>query len=493
MNDEKDLMRVDDRTQERVIESLVLRGDLSGLAPKDRARFYVQVCEGLGLNPASNPLAFLRLNGKEVLYATRTATDQLARIHRVTREVTDGPKVIDLAGTKVVYCAAKATHPSGRWETAIATLPFVDPVNVLMKAETKAKRRATISLLGLGMLDEMELETIPASVQEPGGGVDLAMLEESPADAEPASDREDSDPRLVAFYEDLAGIELPGESVAVWMKHRANLAMLPGADRETAWRHLCARTEEVGKMKNAKVWLKKAIAEEDARRTMEAEVRTAEYRVNDAADDLRESAMMAESLTALAQRWIAAKRDVAAWDDRAAQERAWGAFKARARELGATIKALQAEIARLDAPPPPDGTDGPSAPRSAANDTAGAEGSPAQSSGTDGTVARDDGGAWTLSAKGIRDHVAAITNARHLEASGRAHLREVSPTLKVHALHCYTARLRELSRREERDEEGGTVVTQTPQDVAFARVETWLREGPKDAAAPPQRRTRRAA
>lgn len=224
----------------------------------------------------------------------------------------------------------------------------------------------------------------------------------------------------------------------------------------------------------------------------ETEVRTAEYRVSDAVNDLRESASIAESLTALAQRWIAAKRDVAAWDDRAAQERAWSAFKARARELGATIKALQAEIARLDTPPPPDGTDGPSGPRSAANDTATAEGSAAPSSGTDGPVARDDGGAWTLSAKGIRDHVAAITNARHLESSGRSHLREVSPTLKVHALHCYTARLRELSCREERDEEGGTVVTQTPQDVAFARVETWLREGPKDAA-PPQRRTRRAA
>ena len=145
-NDEKDLMRVDERTQERVIESLVLRGDLSGLAPKDRARFYVQVCEGLGLNPASNPLAFLRLNGKEILYPTRGATDQLARIHRVNREIIDGPKVIDLAGTKLVYAVCRASTPDGRMETAVATVPLVDPVNVLMKAETKSKRRATLSV-----------------------------------------------------------------------------------------------------------------------------------------------------------------------------------------------------------------------------------------------------------------------------------------------------------------------------------------------------------
>jgi YD repeat-containing protein len=134
------------------------------------------VCESLGLNPDAQPFAYLRLNGKEILYATRGATDQLAAIHRITREIIDGPKVMDLAGTKVVMCAAKATHPNGRTETSIATLPFSDPTNVLMKAETKAKRRVTMSILGLALLDEMELETIPAAVQEPGGGVDLAAI-----------------------------------------------------------------------------------------------------------------------------------------------------------------------------------------------------------------------------------------------------------------------------------------------------------------------------
>jgi len=50
------------------------------------------------------------------------------------------------------------------------------------------------------------------------------------------------------------------------MKHRAELAALEAPEREAAWKALVRRTEEVGKMKNAKVWLKKAIAEEDARR-----------------------------------------------------------------------------------------------------------------------------------------------------------------------------------------------------------------------------------
>lgn len=174
MNDEKGMTISNDAA--KVVESLVLRGDLSGLNPQQRARHYVRVCESLGLNPDAQPFAYLRLNGKEILYATRGATDQLAAIHRITREIIDGPKVMDLAGTKVVMCAAKATHPNGRTETSIATLPFADPTNVLMKAETKAKRRVTMSILGLALLDEMELETIPAAVQEPGGGVDLAAI-----------------------------------------------------------------------------------------------------------------------------------------------------------------------------------------------------------------------------------------------------------------------------------------------------------------------------
>lgn len=39
--------------------------------------------------------------------------------------------------------------------------------NAIMKAITKAKRRATLSLCGLGMLDETEIETIPASAKQP--------------------------------------------------------------------------------------------------------------------------------------------------------------------------------------------------------------------------------------------------------------------------------------------------------------------------------------
>jgi hypothetical protein len=39
--------------------------------------------------------------------------------------------------------------------------------NAMMKAETKAKRRVTLSICGLGMLDETEVETIPSAQPNP--------------------------------------------------------------------------------------------------------------------------------------------------------------------------------------------------------------------------------------------------------------------------------------------------------------------------------------
>ncbi len=273
----KDISDFDPKTTARVVESMVLRGDISALSPEERAKFYVQMCDSLGLTAATQPFAILRLNGKEILYPTRGATDQLAAIHRLNREIVDGPRVIDVAGTKMIYAVCRATHPNGRVETAVATVPMQDPINALMKAETKAKRRATLSILGLGMLDETEIETIPAYVSRAHvdapqlGGGDGVANDNAPAAAEmPAAAPAELPSALQAFQVDLEQIELPAEAVSVWIKHRAEIAELTAEHKEAAWKALCARTDVVGKMKNAKVWLKRAIAEEDARRNASA-------------------------------------------------------------------------------------------------------------------------------------------------------------------------------------------------------------------------------
>jgi len=158
-----------------LVASLVLNGDISGLDPSQKAVYYVQRCRQLGLDPASKPFQVLKLNGKEILYTDKGAADQLAKLHHVTRRITDGPRVHKIGSREMLYCVCEASTPDGRSEMDVATLPIGDLDNALMKLVTKAKRRATLAILGLGCLDESELSTIPDRVIGERVDVDLAL------------------------------------------------------------------------------------------------------------------------------------------------------------------------------------------------------------------------------------------------------------------------------------------------------------------------------
>ena len=150
-----------------IIESVIAKGDLSKLDAQERTRYYVEVCKSVGLNPLTKPLEYITLNGKLTLYALRNCTDQLRAIHKVS--------VIDMAeaerdGVLIVTC--KVSNAEGRTDiskgaVSINGLKGEALSNAIMKAETKAKRRATLSICGLSMLDETEIETIPQSSRGP--------------------------------------------------------------------------------------------------------------------------------------------------------------------------------------------------------------------------------------------------------------------------------------------------------------------------------------
>lgn len=139
------------------------RQDSRSLTPEDRAAYVAEICRALKLNPLTRPVQFLALQGREVLYLTRGATDQLAARHGLNRETLEGPDFRVMEGVKVAFCKVKASLPTGRYEVATATLKMASPADDLMKVETKAKRRATLSILGIGLLSEEEAESIPAS------------------------------------------------------------------------------------------------------------------------------------------------------------------------------------------------------------------------------------------------------------------------------------------------------------------------------------------
>ena len=144
-----------------IIEQVVMQGDLSKLTPEQRLIYYNKVCESAGLNPLGNPFAYIHLNGKLVLYAKKDCTEQLRKINGVSIESLDD-KVID----DIYVVTAKAKDKQGRIDQAkgavvIGNLKGDQKANAIMKAETKAKRRVTLSICGMGWTDESEIDSIP--------------------------------------------------------------------------------------------------------------------------------------------------------------------------------------------------------------------------------------------------------------------------------------------------------------------------------------------
>ncbi len=143
------------------LEQVIVGGDLAALKPEERLEYYNNVCKSVGLNPLTRPLEYIKLNGKLTLYARKDCADQLRKINGVNCEILDR-RITE--GVAVVH--VKATDKTGRHDedigvVAAANLRGDALANALMKAVTKAKRRVTLSICGLGWLDESEIESIP--------------------------------------------------------------------------------------------------------------------------------------------------------------------------------------------------------------------------------------------------------------------------------------------------------------------------------------------
>ena len=156
-------MNQNQNQQNSIANQLILQGDLSKLSANDKVKYYNGYCERMGLDPFTKPFDILRLNGKEVLYCTRSGTQQLNKLHKVSHLITSRDTNQE-AGVYIV--TSKASLPDGRCTESIGAVNIQGLkgeayANAIMKAETKAKRRATLDLLGLGVLDESEAESIP--------------------------------------------------------------------------------------------------------------------------------------------------------------------------------------------------------------------------------------------------------------------------------------------------------------------------------------------
>jgi len=155
-----DQIVVSNQVDAQTVEKVLLGGDLSKLTPEQRVSYYRGVCDSIGLNPLTKPFDYMTLNdGKLILYAKKDATDQLRKINNVS---IDDVEIVENESQFLVK--VKGHDGTGRSDVEIGVVGKKDMQgnlgNVQMKAVTKAKRRLTLSLCGLGWLDETEVETI---------------------------------------------------------------------------------------------------------------------------------------------------------------------------------------------------------------------------------------------------------------------------------------------------------------------------------------------
>ena len=150
--------------EEKLVEN---DGDLSLLSPEDRVEVYRRVCAKLGLDPVTYPLQYLWVGPEDerklILYLKKEGAAQLRRLHGISTRLVE-QKFYPEVGVYVVVVEARA--PDGRTEVeigAVSTRGFsgVQLANAFMMALTKATRRSVIAILGLGILDESEVSSIP--------------------------------------------------------------------------------------------------------------------------------------------------------------------------------------------------------------------------------------------------------------------------------------------------------------------------------------------
>lgn len=159
------------------IESALIGGDLSKLNQAERLSYYKQVCDSLGLNPLTKPFDYIMLNNKLTLYAKKDATEQLRKKHNISLKITSREKFGD------VYVVTAQAKIDGREDestgaVSIAGLKGNDLANAYMKSETKAKRRVTLSICGLGILDESEVDDISGASSEKASRIQSVVMNE---------------------------------------------------------------------------------------------------------------------------------------------------------------------------------------------------------------------------------------------------------------------------------------------------------------------------
>lgn len=156
-----DLAAAAERVQQ--IEAL-LQMDVGKLTPEQQNQYLWHFAQRQGLDPTTKPFDIIKTkDGRKVLYANKGAAEQIRRQDGLRLEIIyAGPLVLgEKVDENIFMVKVRCTDREGRSDEDVGTV-FLPPggsdrADAVMKCTTKAKRRVTYSMRGLGMPDESEV------------------------------------------------------------------------------------------------------------------------------------------------------------------------------------------------------------------------------------------------------------------------------------------------------------------------------------------------
>jgi hypothetical protein len=261
------------------MEKVIVEGNLEALSPGVRVQYYMAVCNSMKLNHLTKPFDYIRLNGKITLYCTRNATDQLRRRDGVSTRIIG--REMEEDGIYVVTIQAQNREGRQDEDVGIVNLAGVRGQKLAiekMKATTKAKRRVTLSICGLGWLDDVSLEDVRDKEELGIPEEELFPTEHFPQDEVQKIEEEPAEGfSLTMLNEEIVELDNEGEFIQEYETNMKDLAAPSeggptGAERRTLLKQFDTlnlpmlqkiNPKERKRLKEARIKLNKKLSVED--------------------------------------------------------------------------------------------------------------------------------------------------------------------------------------------------------------------------------------
>lgn len=164
------LAKLDDETLDKMLND----NDFRGFTPPERRVILLAMCKKHHIDPIVRPFGFVRMSdGKVMLYAFKSGADALAATYHLsqesmTREVVNNTMIVQTEFVDQDYLASGGKKGRKKIGTGAASMDIKGKAfeNAAKKAETQAARRAILSMVCPGVMDETEILDIPGARPE---------------------------------------------------------------------------------------------------------------------------------------------------------------------------------------------------------------------------------------------------------------------------------------------------------------------------------------